>query len=232
MDALLNSLFVSQHNTLNIFDVIFAMMLPMFLSFGIVWVYRHTQPHTNYSHSFVQAIFLFATLSGLTTLIVGTNLARAFGLLGALSIIRFRNAVKNPLDAVYIFWALAIGLASGAGYYSAAILGVLFAGGLMVALNHFKVGAPKFHDTILKVAVAGEKEQPDVDGIESALKTGTRNYQRTNTLYEADAEGRTYVYLIRSDIRKNLEGTLQSIRGLKGVRDVRHLNSETALFVE
>ena len=120
LDTFMHYLMVSDTNTLGLVDIVLAMVIPFLLSFPVSWVYRITQTNHSYSVHMVRSIFLFATLTSIVTMLIGSNIARAFGLVGALSIIRFRNALKSPIDAVYIFWALTIGMAAGTGFFMAA----------------------------------------------------------------------------------------------------------------
>ena len=68
-------------------------------------------------------------------MVIGNNLARAFGLVGALSIIRFRTAIKDTVDIVYIFLGLAIGMAAGVGYHKAAIAGTVMIGLILILFS-------------------------------------------------------------------------------------------------
>ena len=102
-DILINSLLVSDSHSLGLIDVGLALILPFLLSFPATWVHQKSQLSHNYSPAFVQAFFLFASLSSIMTLIIGNNIARAFGLIGALSIIRFRNALKSPIQITLTF---------------------------------------------------------------------------------------------------------------------------------
>jgi len=70
-------------------------------------------------------IFL-AMITAVIMIVIGNNLARAFGLVGAMSIIRFRTAVKDPQDIVFVFFSLAVGLAAGVGMYMVALVGTVF----------------------------------------------------------------------------------------------------------
>ena len=169
IEALLNSLMVSDTNSLGLLDIVLAMGIPFLLSFPITFIYRHTQRHNNYSTSFIHAIFLFSTLSAIITLLIGSNIARAFGLVGALSIIRFRNALKDPLDAVYIFWALAVGMACGTGFYMAAVFLVIMCAGRVMILHHSGYGTPRSVDSILKVLTTDETEAAAIAEVEKIL---------------------------------------------------------------
>src|SRR6478752_4319478 len=79
------------------------------------WLYRRTYRGSSYSITFDRALVTLTVITAIVIMVIGNNLARAFGLVGAMSIIRFRTAVKDAQDLVFIFFSLAVGLASGVG---------------------------------------------------------------------------------------------------------------------
>ena len=87
----------------------------------ITLVYRLTYRGSNYSPTFVRSMIYLTMIAAVIIIVIGNNLARAFGLVGAMSIIRFRTAVKDTQDIVFIFFSLAVGLAAGVGMYMLAL---------------------------------------------------------------------------------------------------------------
>ncbi len=87
------------------------------------WMYIYTHWGLSYSRAFVQSIILLTIIVCLAMMIIGNNIAIAFGLIGALSVIRFRNILKDTRDTAFIFFALVVGMATGTGSYPLAILG-------------------------------------------------------------------------------------------------------------
>src|SRR5262245_66264308 len=79
-------------------DVTFVLFLSFALSLGVSWVYRFTHRGVSYSQGYVHTLVIMTTAVSLIMLIIGSNIARAFALVGALSVIRFRNAVKESRD--------------------------------------------------------------------------------------------------------------------------------------
>ncbi|HUG06717.1 MAG TPA: DUF4956 domain-containing protein [Candidatus Limnocylindria bacterium] len=116
-------------------------------------VYQHTHRGISYTQSYVQTLVFMGMIVALVMLIIGSNIARAFALVGALSIIRFRNAVKETRDVGFIFFAMAIGMAAGTRFYSLAIIATAAISGailLMERLDWFKVN---LQSQVLKVQV-------------------------------------------------------------------------------
>src|SRR3990172_4993310 len=120
--------------SLNVFsptlsDIVGSILISLICSFVVSLIYRYTYKGPGYSESFVHSIVFLSVITSLVIMVIGNNLARAFGLVGALSIIRFRTAIKDVIDIVYIFLGLAIGMAAGVGYYKLA-----FAGTVMISI--------------------------------------------------------------------------------------------------
>ena len=105
--------------------MVLTIVLSFVLTMMIAFVYRATHRGTSYSQSFVQTLIILSMVVGVVMLIIGSNIARAFTLVGALSIVRFRNAVKETRDVGFIFFAMAIGMACGTRFYLLAIVSTL-----------------------------------------------------------------------------------------------------------
>ncbi|OGU31632.1 MAG: hypothetical protein A2057_02340 [Ignavibacteria bacterium GWA2_35_9] len=116
----------------NLSEIISNIIISLICSFIVSVIYRYTYKGPGYSESFVHSIVFLSAITALVIMVIGNNLARAFGLVGALSIIRFRTAIKDTIDIVYIFLGLAIGMAAGVGYHKAAIAGTIIIGLILI----------------------------------------------------------------------------------------------------
>lgn len=134
-----------------IWDVLCALILSFCLSLLLAYFYRQTHRGISYSVSFVHTMILMGVTVSIIMVIIGSNIARAFALVGALSIIRFRNAVKESRDVAFIFMTMAIGMAAGTGFYLAAIVFALFASAMVYCLNRFQIGELTTRELMLKV---------------------------------------------------------------------------------
>ena len=105
------------------------------------WLYRRTYRGSSYSMTFDRALVTLTIITAIVIMVIGNNLARAFGLVGAMSIVRFRTAVKDAQDLVFIFFSLAVGLASGVGLHALALGGTLFVGGIIAVMARMNYGA-------------------------------------------------------------------------------------------
>jgi Domain of unknown function (DUF4956) len=152
--------------TVNLFPVSAADVLANLLTAllcGVVLslVYRATYRGPSYSVSYVNALVLLTVIAALVILVIGNNLARAFGLVGAMSIIRFRTAVRDTMDMVFIFLALALGMACGVGLKIVALLGALVSGLIIAALTFTHFGSPRHRFHLIQVAYDGLLIGPD-----------------------------------------------------------------------
>lgn len=137
-------------------DVMLTLVLSFVLSVGIGYVYRATYRGTAYTQSYVQTLVLMAMVVGLIMLVIGSNIARAFTLVGALSIVRFRNAIKDTRDVGFIFFAMAIGMACGTRFYLLAILATVTIGFFLWAMVRFDLFARPVAQQILKVRLPAD----------------------------------------------------------------------------
>lgn len=104
-------------------EIIINLILSFIFGLIISLVYKYTHKGLSYSQSFMVTNVFVSVIVCMVIMIIGNNLARAFALVGALSIIRFRTVVKDTKDTAYIFWSLASGMATGTGSYFLAIAG-------------------------------------------------------------------------------------------------------------
>ena len=94
-------------------DLISALVVSLVLTLILAKLYLYTHSGVSYSRSFTIALVLVVITISLIMIIIGSNIARAFALVGAMSIVRFRTPVKDSRDLVFLFMAIAIGMASG-----------------------------------------------------------------------------------------------------------------------
>ena len=111
-----------QGDQLSTVEVVLALILNLICTFGIITTYRYTHKSTSYSQGYVHSLALLGLITTLIMVVIGSNIARAFSLVGALSIIRFRNAIKDTRDVAYIFFVMAVAMACGTRFYTMAII--------------------------------------------------------------------------------------------------------------
>jgi hypothetical protein len=143
-------------NVFSVWDVVLVLSLSFLLSLVIGWVYKKTYQGVSYTQSYVHTLTLMTMVVAVIMLIVGSSIARAFALVGALSIVRFRNAIKDTRDVGFIFFAMAMGMAVGTRLYVLAIaatIGIGLAWWLITRTNLFD---KDIHDQILRIRLPAD----------------------------------------------------------------------------
>lgn len=139
-----------------VIDVVLVFVLSFVLSAFIGWIYKITHRGSSYTQSFVFTLVLNGMVVALVMMIVGSNIARAFSLVGALSIIRYRNAVKETRDVGFIFFTMAIGMAVGTQFYTLAVIGAVVISLLILLMVRFNWFAQEMANQILRIQVPGD----------------------------------------------------------------------------
>lgn len=156
-------LFQDLTGTFSVLDITLTLALSFVLSALIGWVYKKTHRNISYSQSYVQTLVIIGMVVAVIMLVVGSNIARAFALVGALSVIRFRNAIKETRDVGFIFLVMAIGMAVGTRFYilaAAATVVILLVTYLMQRFDWFKLDIQR---QVVKVQVPPDSHyQQDV----------------------------------------------------------------------
>jgi hypothetical protein len=161
MDELLKQLQAGQESLapgFTLAEFLLSMVLATLLSMAISLVYRRTHGGISYSRSFVLTIIIMSVTVSFIMLIIGSNLARAFSLVGALSIVRYRNAVKDSRDISYVFLAMAVGMACGVKLYGMAVIFTVFSCGLLLLLDGISFGAQGRLERLLQFAFAQNED--------------------------------------------------------------------------
>jgi uncharacterized membrane protein YhiD involved in acid resistance len=104
--------------------VVGRLVASMLLGGVVAWIYQRTRPETETSSSLAITLVLLSILIAMVTQVIGDNVARAFSLVGALSIVRFRTVVRDTVDTAFVIFAVAVGMAVGAGHPSVALSGI------------------------------------------------------------------------------------------------------------
>jgi hypothetical protein len=164
MDELLKELERSGDLSGNItfLDITFVLVLSFVLSLALSWIYRFTHRGVSYSQGYVHTLVIMTTTVALIMLIIGSNVARAFALVGALSVIRFRNAMKETRDVGFMFMAMAVGMAVGTRFYLLAGFATSVLSAIVVALYKFNLFAKEIRERILRVQMPVDRNHEEI----------------------------------------------------------------------
>jgi uncharacterized membrane protein YhiD involved in acid resistance len=136
--------------SLSYLDIISHLTVALAAGIFLAWLYKSTYKGAGYTSGFVSSLVLLTLITALVIMVIGNNLARAFGLVGAMSIIRFRTAIKDIMDIVFIFLSLAIGMASGVGYFKLVMVGLIFIGVTTRIILNSKLVNPRKNEFLLQ----------------------------------------------------------------------------------
>ena len=200
--------------TFTVADVALCLVLSFVLTGAIALVYRNTHRGVSYAQSFVHTLVLMGMVVGLIMLVVGSNIARAFSLVGALSIVRFRNAVKETRDVGFVFFAMAIGMATGTRFYLLAVVATLVISLALLLMNKFDWYARKETTRLLKVHLpAGEEFERFLDDVFLAFTDSSELVSVESIRGGALVE---LVYGLRLKKGASLQGLLDGVRAKNG----------------
>ena len=205
--------FLEEFSAISMTDALVAIALSFALSLFIVFIYRATYAGVNYSRNFTGCLMMLSMVTTMVILVISSNMVLSLGMVGALSIVRFRTAVKEPTDTAFLFWAIATGIICGAGYITISILMTLLLGLLFVAVHAF-AGKQKYSTYMIVVRYDSdsdvEAKLAGITGYKMKNKTMTGNYT------ELVAE----LKLTDAALKK-----IDFLRNIPGVREVTVMSS-------
>ena len=145
IDAIKKSVLEGFVTSLTGTEIVFGLAVAFLASLFILFIYQRTMKQVTLNRSFCVSLLLIGTISAMMVLTITSNLALSLGMVGALSIVRFRTALKDPADTAFLFWAVAAGITAGAGFYLLTLIGCLI-GGLvcLVYVAYIDVAAKPF----------------------------------------------------------------------------------------
>ena len=177
---------VNQSGSMSIPEIVIGFVAAVIIGTIIFISYRFSHTSSVYSAKFNVSLVMLTLVTTLVMSVIGNNVALSLGMVGALSIVRFRTAIKDPRDTAYIFWGIAIGICCGVADYAVAIIGTVFIFVLLVVF-----GMVQDNQRYLLVIRAGrEKEKEivkavnDFYGNKAELRVNNSTVETTEFIYE------------------------------------------------
>lgn len=130
--------FLDNVTAVSVLDMVLAMVLSFALGLFIFYIYKKTYAGVMYSSSFGVTLVTLSMITTLVILAVTSNVVLSLGMVGALSIVRFRAAIKEPLDIAFLFWAIAVGIVLAAGMIPLAVIGSVIIGLIILVFANRK----------------------------------------------------------------------------------------------
>ena len=187
-------------------DLFIALGLGFVIGVLIALVYRKTYRGVLYSPSFTTTLIMLTLITTPVTMCIKSDIALSMGMVGALSIVRFRTAVKDPMDTAYMFWALTMGILLGAGLYLVALIVCLCIAVLMFVLTFVKFTNPNAYLLVVHYDEYCE------GAIQSELNRSVKSHKlRSKTLTRAGAE---MTYEVRLSERAEVVTRMLDIEGV------------------
>ncbi len=143
------------------FEIVTNLAVAIVLGLFVALLYRHTHKGLSYSQSFTLTIVFVGVIVAIVMMVIGNSMTRAFALVGALSIIRFRTVVKDTKDTAYVFLALAVGMAAGTSNFVLAGIGTGVVSALALVLNATNFGALYKSEFILRFRLDKSSESTE-----------------------------------------------------------------------
>lgn len=197
-------------------DMAIALILSFCLGLFIYFVYRKTYAGVMFSQSFGGSLIAMTMITTMVILAVTSNVVLSLGMVGALSIVRFRTAVKDPMDTAYMFWALTMGILLGAKLYAIALVVAAAIAAIIFLLTFVHFTTP---NSYLLVVHYDEEAEYDVDQM---MRRSVKNRRlRSKTMTRSGAE---MTWEVRLDNKQDLVALML---GIEGVHDATLVACQT-----
>ena len=184
-------------------------LLSVIVGLLIYILYRKTYAGVVYSRGFAVSLLGMTVITCAIIVTIQSNAVLSLGMVGALSIVRYRTAIKDPMDLLYLFWAVASGIATGAGMFLIALFVFAVMAVLLLVLNRAR--GPRDSMYILLVPYVGADNEQDV-----RRAIGPNPYKiKSKTMRKNDMEMAVEIRMKRNSMR-----FVEELRGVEGIRDV------------
>ena len=211
LDAIKNSVIQGFQTNVTTLDILLSLGVSLLAGLFILLVYKNAQKGVTPSGGFCLTMLLITSISAMIVLTITSNLALSLGMVGALSIVRFRTAIKETTDTAFLFWAVAAGITAGAGFYLITLIGCLFIGAVCIVAGIMLEKGAKTYLLVVRVAdnAATDKveEVLTMRGVHYKLSALTQNAGYIESIYELALSGK----------KTDVAGTIKNIAGVNSV---------------
>jgi uncharacterized membrane protein YhiD involved in acid resistance len=202
-----NSINLASTSNLSVIEISSALLFSLVCSLIIAWTYKSTFQGVLYQHSYLVSLIMASIITSSVIMVISGNLILSLGMVGALSIVRFRSAIKDPLDIIFMFWAITVGIANGIGMIKVSIICTLLIS--LVCFLLYKIPkAVEPHVLVVKFNKA------NMDNIIKAVKNNSLNNKLISHTSNLDVG--EVVYKLRP---KNNDALLKEIKSIEGINE-------------
>lgn len=208
---ILTSDMLTRVTAVSLVDILLTVVLSLLIGLFIFFVYRKTFRGVLYSASFGLSLIALCMIAGVLILAVSSNIVLSLGMVGALSIVRFRTAIKEPLDIVFLFWAISAGIIVATGMIPLAVFGSVVIG--LVILKFANRSAKS--DPYLIVANLASSEYEDA--VMDAIKNGTTKNRVKGKTIQKDGRMELTVEVQFKDEKSPFVKEIAALDGIENV---------------
>lgn len=198
--------------------VLIRLLVALLLGGVVAWVYLRTSKNGDSGASFPITLVLLSVLIAMVTQVIGSNVARAFSLVGALSVVRFRTVVRDTRDTAYVIFAVVVGMAVGSANLWVAVLGIAVIGGaslLTTRIALFGEASP----FVLSVRISRGQDLESVAG--EVLNRFLAARELISVATGKQGIGLEYTFEVRPRAGSSMEHLIKTMNLIEGVQDVR-----------
>mgnify|MGYP001468136518 CR=1 FL=1 len=207
-DIIRNSVLEQFQNSISVPTIITSLLIAFFVGLFIYILYKRIFSGVLYSKSFNVSLIGMTIVTTMVILAVNSNLILSLGMVGALSIVRFRTPIKDPTDLIFLFWSAAAGIVIGAGFYTLAIIGSIIIGLVLFAF----VKSASFETPYLMVV-----QCEDTGGEQSVLEKLKQRVKRFNVKQKTVTNDQIEM-TVELRLKKDEPQFVNEITALPGVR--------------
>jgi len=206
-----------------------SILLALILGAFIAWTHLRLNQGFSYERGFSITLIMVTMIASCVMVAIGSNIALSLGLIGALSIIRFRAVLKNTLDMAYLFWGISIGIAIGAGTFMLAIVFSLILGFSLWAINKYNLISKRNEDYIVIISAF---KNADTSQIEAVIKSYGDKADLRSASTDQNTGNSEYIYAFtQSKTVKPFSQLLDKLRELESVQEVSMFSPNTNINV-
>lgn len=201
------------------FPILLHLVVALLLGLVVAWVYRKTRTMGDAVSSFPATLVLLPVLIAMVTQVIGDNVARAFSLVGALSIVRFRTVVRDTQDTAYVIFAVIVGMAVGANYVWVAVIGIAVVGAAATFIR-FRAGQTGASIPPYRLNLRLAPGQDIETLADSVLTSHVRQRELLSIESSRDVEAVDFMYDIRLQASISPGELVKALHGVSGVLQV------------
>ncbi|MFH1459863.1 MAG: DUF4956 domain-containing protein [Candidatus Omnitrophota bacterium] len=232
MNVFLEKLSLAVSKDLSVLTIIFTLAISFFLGLFICFIYKRTHRGFSSASSFTFTLIMINVIVSVIMMVIGSNIALSLGLIGSLSIIRFRTVIKDTKDMAYLFWVIAEGLAVGSGNYLTAAVSAFFIGCFVIILTKINFDKTINSDYIMVLYIDLQLSLKAENMIRDLFSQKNIKYELRSSFTDSESKIKEITYSLHAKVQKDsFEQMLSVLNNINGIKKVSLLTPEHNFFV-